>query len=87
MILDLISLIGVGIAHLGLGFPTTLLFMSAGYLIVKGGIFFSEFMSKIDLILGVYIFLMAVFSLTSFMDYFVFGWFLYKLLFTMVGMD
>lgn len=87
MILDLIVLLATGMAHFGYGFQTSLLLMGAGYLVVKGGIFFDEFMSKIDLIIGVYIFLMAIFSFTSFMDYFIFGWFLYKLIFTLVAMS
>ena len=84
MILDLIVLIATGMAHFGYA-TGGLLFMCAGYLVVKGAIFFDEFMSKVDLVLGVYIFLMAVFGFTSFMDYFIFGWFLYKLLFVLLS--
>ena len=60
--------------------------IAAIYLIVKGIIFLSEFMSKIDLLLGVYILLMGIFHFTSFMDFFIYGWFLYKFVFTLVGM-
>lgn len=85
VVLDLIVMIFVGIAHFGYGFQTTFLLMSAGYLIIKGGIFFSEGMSKIDLGIGIYIFLMAIFHFTTFIEYFIFAWFLYKLVFTLFG--
>ncbi len=85
MALDLIVLISVGMAHFGFGFSTALLLMSSSYLIIKGGIFFKEPMSKIDVAFGIYIFLMAIFHFTTFVEYMIFGWFLYKLVFTLVG--
>ena len=85
MILDLITLISVGIAHFGYGFQTALLLMAAAYLVIKGGIFFDEPMSKIDIGVGVYIFLMAIFHFSTFVEYIIFAWFLYKLIFTLVG--
>ncbi len=85
MLLDLLVMISVGLAHFSAGFYTTLILMSAGYLLVKGLLFFDEFMSKIDLGIAVYIFLVAIFHFTTFIDYFIFGWFLYKVIFTIVG--
>ena len=84
MALDLMALVAVGLAHFGMGFYTTLLFMSAAYLGVKGFLFFDEFMSKVDLGIAVYLLLMVIFNFTSFIDYIIFGWFLYKLVFTML---
>ena len=85
MILDLITLVSVGIAHFGYGFQTSLLLMAAAYLVIKGGIFFSEPMSKVDVLIGAYIFLMAIFHFSTFVEYIIFAWFLYKLIFTLVG--
>jgi len=85
MILDLIALVAVGIAHFGFGFQTTLLLLSAGYLMIKGGIFFEEPMSKIDVLIGAYIFFMAIFHFTTLIEYFIFAWFLYKVVFTLAG--
>lgn len=85
MILDLIVLVAVGLAHFGFGLQTTLLLMSAGYLVVKGSIFFDSFMSKVDIGIGIYVFLMAIFHFTTFIEYFIFAWFLYKVVFTLAG--
>lgn len=78
MALDLISVGALSLSHFGLGFPFTLLWMSALYLIAKG-IIFRDFMSFVDLACGVYILMVALFHFQTFLYYFVLGWFIYKL--------
>ncbi len=63
---------------------TILLLISAGYLTVKGFVFFENVMSKIDLVVAFYIILM-IFGVTTFIYYFIAAWFLYKLSFTIMG--
>jgi|TARA_Y100000310_G_C20696719_1_gene826235 hypothetical protein len=63
---------------------TILLLISAGYLTTKALMFFNDIMSKIDLGIAFYIILM-IFGLKTFIYYIIAFWFLYKLLFTIVG--
>jgi hypothetical protein len=50
------------------------------YLIIKGIIFRGEFLSIIDLLIGIYLFLMIVFGVHWFLTYIVIAYFAYKLL-------
>lgn len=82
MVLDILVLMSISFAHFGFFFPTILLFMSSCYLAVKGAVFFSEPMSRIDLGIAFYVLLMAIFNFTTFLYYPIFAWFSYKLIFT-----
>lgn len=63
---------------------TLLLLISAGYLAAKALVFFGEGMSLVDLGIAFYILLM-IFGIKTFIYYIIAFWFLYKLLFTIVG--
>lgn len=78
MALDLISLGSLSLAHFHLAVSFTLLVISSIYLIGKG-LIFRDFMSMLDLVSGVYILLVAVFHISSFVYYLVLAWFVYKL--------
>lgn len=85
MFLDLFVLLVITLTHFNvLSQATVLLLMAAGYLTLKGFIFFDEFMSKVDLSIAFYIILM-IFGLKTFIYYIIAFWFTYKLLFTIVG--
>lgn len=83
-ILDMLVLVSVGLNQFG-NPPLFLLLLSSGYLIIKGSFFFKEFMSKIDVAIGVYILFMAIFGFATFLEYLIFLWFLYKFVFMIVG--
>ena len=63
---------------------TFLLLISAGYLTAKALAFFGEGMSIVDFAIAFYIILM-IFGVKTFIYYIIAFWFLYKLLFTIVG--
>ena len=84
MALDLFVFSVITLTQFDVLSQTTLLLMSAGYLTLKGFIFFDEFMSKVDLSIAFYIILM-IFGLKTFIYYIIAFWFTYKLLFTIVG--
>lgn len=82
MILDMLTLFSLTLVHFEIIFPVTLLFFSSGYLGLKGLIFFGEPMSMIELVIGFYILLVALFNFSTFIYWIIFVWFLYKLIFT-----
>lgn len=83
-ILDLLVLSALSLAQFNLAFPTIMLYYSSAYLGLKA-LLFRDFMSMIDLIIGIYILIVAVFGFSSFFYYFILAWFLYKLFFTFLG--
>jgi len=78
MVLDLLSLGSLSLAHFHIEISPTLLLISSGYLIGKG-LIFKDTMSIIDLICGIYILIVTLFHISSFVYYIVLGWFVYKL--------
>ncbi len=84
MVLDLAVLATVSFAHFGIAFSEVVLFYSAGYLLLKF-LLFREIMSGIDAVFGVYILIVAFFHVSTFFYYFLLGWFLYKLMSTVMG--
>lgn len=81
--LDLIALFALTLAQMKIAFLSQLLVMSAAYLILKG-LLFRDVMSILDSVIGVYILFVALLHFSSFFYYIALGWFLYKLLFTLV---
>ena len=81
--LDLIALFALTLAQMKVAFLSQLLVMSAAYLILKG-LLFRDVMSVLDSAVGVYILFVALFHFSSFFYYIALGWFLYKLIFTLV---
>lgn len=78
-LLDLTTLFLVTMAHFGFAYYTIALFYAAGYLIIKF-LIFREIMSGIDAVFAIYIILLAIFEISSFLYYLMIGWFLYKII-------
>ncbi len=84
MFMDLFVLFVISFAHFNITTGITkFLLISAGYLTLKA-VAFRDVMSMIDLIVAIYILLM-IFGISSSFYYFIAFWFLYKLLFTIIG--
>lgn len=84
MLMDLFVLFVISFAHFNIiSNITFLLLFAGGYLTLKA-IAFRDVMSMIDLIVAVYILLM-IFGVRTSIYYVIAFWFLYKLLFTIVG--
>lgn len=84
MFFDLVALISLSLAHFQIAFASTILTFSSVYLILKG-VIFRDVMSMIDLVSGIYILIVLLFGISSFMYYLVFGWFAYKFVFTLTS--
>lgn len=84
MILDLIVLGTITFSHFGFALPLFFFIYCFAYLSIKA-LLFRDLMSAIDFVAGVYILVAGIFHFTSFFYYFILGWFLYKLLFTLIG--
>lgn len=84
MALDSIAFITLTLAQFEIAYLTSVLFISGVYLIIKG-LLFRDVMSMIDLVWGVYALLVGVFQFSSFLYFFILGWFLYKFLFTLAA--
>lgn len=54
------------------------------YLIMKGAIFFGDFLSVLDVILAVYMIIMLIFNVSWFLTYIGIAYLVYKLIFTMM---
>ena len=85
IILDLLALGAVSLVHFGITIPVLILYYSAGYFFLKLFLF-RDVMSGIDAVFGGYILLVAFFHVSSFFYYFMLGWFMYKLIFTIVNL-
>ena len=84
MFMDLFVLFVISFVHFGIiSDITSPLLISAGYLTLKA-IAFRDVMSMIDLIVAIYILLM-IFGISTSFYYIIAFWFLYKLLFTIIG--
>ncbi len=84
-LLDLLVLTTITITHFSIAQPLYLLILSIVYLSIKGAMFFPEPMSIIDTFFAFYI-LLLVFGLNITLLYYLAAfWFLYKLIFTLVG--
>ncbi len=83
MIFDLIALVSLSLAHFNSVVAWGPVLFSAVYLIGKF-LIFKDFMSFIDLLAGIYLLLVAVFGISTFLYYIFLGWFLYKLMFTII---
>ncbi|MEM3091280.1 MAG: hypothetical protein QXD05_01845 [Candidatus Pacearchaeota archaeon] len=83
-VMDILSFLLLTLTHFKIVFPTYLLFLSAIYLILKF-FFFRDVMSAIDGIFGIYIIIVLIFHVSSFIYYFAAAWFSYKLLSTFLS--
>ena len=84
MVLDLISFVGVSLAQFNFIYSTYLLVAGGTYLIFKF-VLFREIMSGIDGVFGVYLLIVAIFHISSFIYYLMLAWFSYKFLSVLVG--
>lgn len=84
LILDLLVALFITLAHFNILFSVYLLSASATYLLIKV-LAFRGIMSVMDLLIGIYIILMIMFDFTSIFYYIAMGWFLYKLILTVIG--
>jgi len=80
-VLDFLSGIIMVLLHFGI-IPWNVAFGFALYLILKGIVFKSDFMSLFDLLMGVYMILM-LFGIRTFITYIFAGYSLYKLFVSM----
>ncbi len=78
MFLDALSFIGLSFIQFNLGKPVELLVLSGLYLIAKG-LIFRDFMSFVDMGIGIYILLATLFNIQSFIYYVILVWFAYKI--------
>jgi len=85
MIMDLLAFAAVSLAQFHILFATYFLIMGGGYLIIKAAIFHNSVMSWIDGVFGIYLIIVAIFHVTSFVYYLMLVWMLYKLIFTWAG--
>ena len=84
MILDVFSLASLSLAHFNLASSAITLYYSSGYLVSKG-LIFRDVMSLLDLVIGLYILLVAFFGFSSFFYWFILAWFTYKFAFTLLS--
>ncbi|MFH1325323.1 MAG: hypothetical protein ABIH49_00950 [archaeon] len=84
MILDLFVLGAISLVQFNIAIPAIVLFYSAGYMGLKA-LLFRDVMSMLDLVIGVYILIVAIFGFTSFFYYIALAWISYKLVFTLFG--
>lgn len=84
MILDLISLVVISLSHFNYDLNLYTVLYPTIYLMGKG-LFFKDTMSIIDLTCGFYLILTYTLGLHSFIYYFILGWFMYKLGFTIIN--
>ncbi len=84
MILDLISFTAVSLAQFNIVYSTYLLVAGGSYLIFKFAIF-REVMSGIDAVFGIYLIIVAIFHVSSFIYYLMLVWFGYKFISTLIG--
>ncbi len=82
-ILDFFTLIALTFSHFGINHSVYFLLLSGIYLSSKFFIF-KGVMSIPDLIAGIYILLVAIFNFSTNFYYLIFGWFLYKLISTVI---
>ncbi len=79
-LLDSFALIFLTLAQFNLIFSPMLLTIAGIYLIFKGAAFFGDLMSTIDLVIGLYLILIATFHLAILPLYLlILFWFLYKI--------
>lgn len=83
MALDIMTLITITIAQFTSLHPYYLMFLSIGYLTIKGLVFFGELMSAIDLVVAFYIFLLFLGVEINAAYFTILAWFLYKLVFVL----
>lgn len=83
LLLDLLALVSLSLAHFEIIFSLYLLLISATYLGIKGMIFFPEPMSLIDLGVAIYIILVMIFHIQTFVYYIILGWFIFKIFITL----
>lgn len=86
LLLDLLALISLSLAHFEIIFPLYLLLISATYLGIKGMVFFPEPMSIVDLGVALYIILVMIFQIQTFVYYIILGWFIFKIFITLPGL-
>lgn len=67
-IIDLVSALSLILIQYSF-FPTRFAYVGVVYLVFKGFLFFGDFASKIDLIIGLYLLASAVFGFYSFVNY------------------
>lgn len=84
MALDLMAFAAVSLAQFHIIYSTYFLVVGGTYLILKL-VLFRDVMSGIDAIFGIYILIVAIFHVSSFMYYLMMGWMFYKLIFTWAG--
>jgi len=84
MIFDIFSLASLSLAHFNLMSSAVTLYYSSGYLVSKG-LIFRDVMSLMDLVIGLYILLVAFFGFSSFFYWFILTWFIYKFAFTLLA--
>jgi hypothetical protein len=84
MILDLLVLSVMSLTQFNFISSIPLLVSSATYLSLKG-LVFRDFMSMLDLSVGIYLVLMIFGIKIMLIYYLALGWFLYKLLFTFLS--
>ncbi len=85
IILDALVLTTITLTQFTSASTFPLLLSSITYLGAKGFLFFGEPMSTIDLFIAVYLILMIFGVKIIFAYYLMLGWFLYKLLFTLLS--
>ena len=83
MLLDLVSFVIISLAQFGSHTPFQLILMAGVYLLSKPFIF-KDFMSWIDFGVGIYFILSLIFGGINLIYWIVFGWFVYKLIITVV---
>ena len=85
MVLDILTLVTISLAQFSSIFPIQLMLFSIFYLLLKGIMFFGEPMSIIDILVAFYIFLMILGINITLIYLVILFWFLYKLIFVLVG--
>ena len=84
MILDLASLGVISLNHFGYNLSWGIILYAGSYLMGKG-VMFKDTMSIIDLVCGFYLILTFALGINSIIYYFILGWFMYKLSFTIIN--
>lgn len=79
MLLDILSFYEFSLLAFGANYSSILLVLSGAYLIAKG-FFFRDFMSIIDAVWGIYIFVAILLGISSIVYFLVLFWIIYKLI-------
>jgi hypothetical protein len=80
-LLSIIAMLGMHYDFIpGWRFPFTLIM----YLLIKGVVFFGDFLSIMDMVVALYMMIMLFFNVSWFLTWFAVAYLLYKLMFTVV---